>query len=236
MASDRPQELETPSLTELIQLATENRLQDVHTVSWGAVTSYNATTQEANVQIIPRRAFTDEDGKRQTERPAPLLNVPVLLPGSGDSGITYPVGTGDVVLVLFFETPVDTWMAGGQDDVDAGDDTRRHAMTDAVAIAGLRPRGRRITPAPPKNVVVRDPATVQLGSFSANKAVLTVDDGNDLMAALTAAQTATAALPLGGTGAAAIAQIITALGTLITGAPHAGQAFPVGSSKVKADA
>ena len=171
-AQTPPEELQTPSLTQFVQLAVENRLEDLHTCSYGTVTSYDATKQEATVQLIPRRATTDEEGNLVLERPAPLLSVPVIFPGSGDWSMTFPVKPGDTVLVVFFECPSDAFLAGGGTDVDTGDYTRKHHMSDAVCYPGFRSKGKRVAnPAPPTN------ALALRGGGGSPAAVYVKDDG-----------------------------------------------------------
>jgi hypothetical protein len=231
MAANPPEALQTPTLTQMVQLAIENRLTDLHTHSWGTVMAYDATKQEVDVQLIPRRPYVDDEGDRQTERPAPLLGVPVQFPWSGQSGVTFRITPGDTVMIVFLETAADTWFAGGQNDVDSGDDARRHALTDAVAIAGLSPRSKRISPAPPTNAaMIADPDKVLLGSTGASNGVVTAADIATFMTKL---QAAIAAMQLASDPAVSALQALqTQLGGS-SGHPTAG--WTTGSSKVKAD-
>lgn len=181
-----PQPLQTPSLPQVLAAALDAALEDVHTCSWGSVLSYDAASQTCSVQLIQRRAYTDEDGERQTERPAPLLGVPVLFPGSGPYSITWPIAPGDVVLLVFMERAMDAWHASGQSDVDAGDD-RRHSLTDAVAIPGLRSAAGKIAGPPPNDSVCVTAPKIQLGSKNATKAV--ARNGDSISVSITDLQT-----------------------------------------------
>lgn len=173
-----PEDLQTPTLAQVNQACIEAALEDLHTCSWGSVVSYDATTQTAHVQLIQRRSYVDADGNRTTERPAPLLDVPVVFPGAGAVSMTWPLAAGDVVLLLFAERALDAWYAGGQEDVDAGDD-RHHSLSDAIAIPGLRSAKDRIGGPPPSDALVLtvpSGQTIRLGSKDATKGVARIGD------------------------------------------------------------
>ena len=154
----------------------EDRLEDLHTCSWGYVTSYDAASQSCTVQLVLRRQFVVEGGQVQSERPAPLVSVPVVFPGAGDYSITWPLKSGDVVLVVFAERAMHQWNAGGQEDLEP-DDGRMHSMSDAVAIPGLRPRTKPIDDPPDNAVVVTVPdgETVRLGDKTASESAVAGD-------------------------------------------------------------
>ncbi len=65
-----------------------------------------------------------------------VTNVPLLWPGGSRGGITWDIAVGDTVLLVFSDRSLDRWLAmGGEVDPQ---DPRRHALSDAVAIPGLR--------------------------------------------------------------------------------------------------
>lgn len=165
--------LQTPSLSDVISTAIEGLREDIHTCQWGTVLSFDAASQTASVQLIQRRAYVDEDGVTQTERPAPLLGVPVVFPGSGAYTITFPIKGGDTVLIVFGETALDAWHSSGQDDVDP-QDNRRHALSDAIAIPGLRSKASPIGGPPPDDALVVTGDHIRLGSKDASDQVALV--------------------------------------------------------------
>jgi Phage protein Gp138 N-terminal domain len=220
MPIEQPQSLARPTLPQVLDAHIQAVLDDVHTVSWGTIQSYDPGSQTAMVQLCPRRSYVDDDGIRQTEQPAPLVSIPVIQPGSGGSSLTFPINSGDTVLVLFAEGAIAAWAAGGQADFDSGDDRRFH-LTDGVAIVGLRNSQNVVVPAPSQSAtVLTDPSEVLLGDQSASTPVLTTTDGGTFMAAL-----ATAIGTAPSTGVAALAALQTALTNL---------SWPVGAAKVKA--
>ena len=135
----------TPNLGDVILAAMDARLQSVWTAIPGRVVDYNANEQSATIQPIVRHAYTDEEGNRIPETLPQIHRVPIVFPGSGQYSITWPVSAGDVVLVVFAAQSIDRWLARGGTDVDPGDD-RRHHLSDAIAIPGLRNFAQPIDP------------------------------------------------------------------------------------------
>jgi hypothetical protein len=73
----------------------------------------------------------------------PLLqDVPVMMPSAGGWSMTFPIQPGDECLVVFADTPLDVWLQNGGVNNNPISQ-RRHSLSDAVAIFGLRsnPRG-----------------------------------------------------------------------------------------------
>lgn len=71
-----------------------------------------------------------------------LRDVPVMMPGAGIWTLTFPIQPGDECLVIFADTPLDVWFQnGGLKNRPISQ--RRHSLSDAVAVFGLRskPRG-----------------------------------------------------------------------------------------------
>lgn len=230
MPTNPVEDVQTPTLTQLLQLVKDGSVARLNAASWGQVESYDEELQEATVQVVPRRVWVDATGTRQTERRAQLLDVPVLLPGSGDRGATFDVMPGDFVLLLFLDQAADGWFRTGGADADPGD-PRRHSLSDAVAIPGLRPRTARV-PTPPANLVLRDPALVQVGSASAAHSVLTDLDAGKLAGLMTDAGVLTALEAYVAsivTGFPARTAWIAAVNTYLSGVA------PFGSAKVRAD-
>lgn len=127
----------TPTLTEVILAAIESRLVDVHTSIPGKVVRYDAAKQLVDVAPQIKTRHTDEDGAAVVEALPVVTNVPVVFPGSGGFSITFPVQVGDVVWLSISEASLDKWKSQGG-EVDPLD-PRRHHLSDAVALVGLRP-------------------------------------------------------------------------------------------------
>lgn len=73
---------------------------------------------------------------------APLLGLPVVMPGGGGASLTFPIKPGDECLVLFADTPLEVWLQNGGLN-NAPTSPRRHSLSDGLALFGIRstPRG-----------------------------------------------------------------------------------------------
>ncbi len=123
-------------------------LSDVHTSMPGTIVSYDPATRRAVVR--PALSKQLADGR---VLPAPeVVSVPVIFPtGSGGlAGMTFPVASGDGVMLHFSERSLEAWhTAGGP----IPDDPRSFDLSDAVAVPGLNHGGA--TPAAhPENMVL----------------------------------------------------------------------------------
>ena len=121
-------------------------LENLHVAIPGRVESYDSTKQRATVQPAIKRAHIDEAGNRVVEALPPIPDVPVVFPGGGGYRLTFPIQRGDGVLLVFSEASMDKWLAKGG-VVDPVDD-RRHDLTDAIAVPGLRSFATPLTDVP----------------------------------------------------------------------------------------
>ena len=222
--------LSTPRLADAIMTLIEAGLATVNVSMPGRVESYDASTQQVDVQPLVKRAYPDEQSARQTETLPIICNVPVRFEGSGDSASTYPISVGDTGLIVFCHCSIDRWLTTGG-VVDPQDD-RRHHLSDAVFLPGVRDYAHALSNVPTDAYCIRSPKKVQIGSPDASAGALTVSDGVDFMAALTQA---IAANP----GVGELAALKTALQALampgLSDPTRAGKSWPVGSGKVKVD-
>ncbi len=142
---------QTPTLAEVLTSALDARLDRVHTSLPAKVLSYNATKQMVDVSPLIKTRFFDETGAPIVEALPVVTNVPVIFPGSGSFGLTFPVTTGDIVLLIFAESSLDKWKSQGG-TVDPLDH-RKHDLSDAVAIVGLRPLPNVLHNVPDSNFI-----------------------------------------------------------------------------------
>ena len=134
------------TLQDLLSRFRESLTADLHTSLPGKIVRYDATTQKADVQPLIKERYTDESGAMQSRELPVIPAVPVQFPGAGGYRITFPVAADDVGLVVFSEASLDKWLVSGG-TVDPADD-RRHDLTDAVFLPGLRDFGHALASAP----------------------------------------------------------------------------------------
>lgn len=165
-----------PNLATVIMAAQNARLRGVNIAMPASVISYDAPTQSCVLQPQVQENIIDETGARTTQRRPAIQGVPVMFPGSGPYSVTWPISPGDTVLMVCSSVSLDRWLALGG-ELDPIDD-RRHHITDAVAIPGLRDFPHAISPAPPTNAMVINPGPNQLllGGPSASSPVALKSD------------------------------------------------------------
>jgi len=129
----------TPTLEDVIDLAIDQRLCNLHTAMPGMVEAYDPIEQTVDVKPLIKNVQTDED-ENEIEDELPVLSkVPLMFPRGGKFFISWPIAVGDIVLLVFCERSIDTYTAtDGTKPVDPVD-MRRHDLSDAVAFPGFYP-------------------------------------------------------------------------------------------------
>ena len=134
------------TLQDLLARFRSSIVADLHTALPGKIVRYDASTQKADVQLLIKERYNDESGATQARELPVIPAVPVQFPGAGGYRITFPVANNDTGLVIFSEASLDKWLVSGG-TVDPSDD-RRHDLTDAVFLPGLRDFGHALASAP----------------------------------------------------------------------------------------
>lgn len=127
------------SLQETMQNAIEHQLDNIHTAIPAIVVRADLVNSVVDVQpVINFKAY---DGTFQ-ERPT-ILNVPLEFPASKKSAFTFPVESGDTVMLVFSQRGLDVWKRSNGYPVTPSD-FRTFDIKDAVAIPGCMPFGMSI--------------------------------------------------------------------------------------------
>lgn len=139
-------EQRSPSLPNIIEMAIDKKLLDVHTCIPGKVEKYDATQQKADIKpLVKAPLFLDDDGDVEVEvESLPVIpDVPIGWPRGGGFFMSLPIEKGDFVLLVFAERSIDNYLAGSGSEVDPVVDNR-FDLSDAVAIPGFAPFKRAI--------------------------------------------------------------------------------------------
>lgn len=126
----------SPTLAEVIRAAIQAHDADLHVSIPAEVVRADLARGQVDVRPLVKEVLAAGDGARVAFSVPVIADVPIVWPGAGGYRLTFPVVAGDTVLLVFSDRSLDAWLTRGG-EVDPGDD-RRHALSDAVAIPGLR--------------------------------------------------------------------------------------------------
>lgn len=149
--------------TAALKTALSGWQRGIWTALPGIIIDFNPADCTATVQPAINAVILKQDPKTGAQTQAnttlPVLpKVPVVFPGGGGFGLTFPIAKGDEVLVVFASRCIDAWWQSG--GTQGQIEQRAHDLSDGIAIAGLRS-------------VPRVP-----GSISASSVQLRSDDGS----------------------------------------------------------
>jgi hypothetical protein len=125
-----------PTLADVVRKHIRVNLTDLHVAIPARVERVDLAKGLIDAKPLVKDSHDDAEGNRVPVSVPVICNVPVIFPGVGGMRITFPISKGDTVMLLFSERSLDTWLVRGG-EVDPVDD-RRHQLSDAVAIPGLR--------------------------------------------------------------------------------------------------
>ena len=121
------------ALTDVLSNHTKSVLNSLYTVIPGVIEDYDATGPSATIKLSIRRVFSDGSSLPSV----PIYKVPVCFPRSQDAAISWPLRSGDSVLVLFSQRSLDDWVNGSGESAPL--DPRTFDINDAIALPGLFP-------------------------------------------------------------------------------------------------
>lgn len=126
-----------PTLTRVLDAAIAQGLAGVRVAVPAEVIDFDSATQTATVQPLLSDLIFEGGGTVGTVvQLDPINAVPVQFPGAGGFAETWPVAPGDPCLLVFADRSLDVWYERGG-IVDPIDE-RRHDLSDAFAILGVR--------------------------------------------------------------------------------------------------
>lgn len=186
----------SPGIERVITDAIESALMSLHVGLPARVLAFYPS--EGTCDVVPclyRVALDDDDNEVVLEYP-PIPRVPVAYQAGGGWAFTFPLAVGSLVYLSFADRSLDAWMVSKPGNTVDPDDSRHHNLSDAIAIASLRPKvapwpidptnmrigavddssGAKKSPA----IVMKPDGTIELGEGAVEPAVL----GNALHSAL----------------------------------------------------
>lgn len=125
-----------PTFAQTLRAAIDQKLAAVRVALPGEIVSFDASTQTAQVKPLLADQFISSAGESEAVSLGVLSGVPVVFAGGGGFAETWPVAQGDPCLLVFSDRSLDLWFdRGGEVEPDS---TRRHDLSDAIAILGVR--------------------------------------------------------------------------------------------------
>jgi len=153
----------SPTLAHVIRASIDNAVAGLRVAVPGRIVSFDSTTQTATIQVLLTEIYEDRDGELENESVPLLPDIPVLIYGTIDFSIQIPIKPNDPGLLIFSDRSLDNWQSkGGEQDPQ---DLRRHDITDAIFIPGLR--------ALPEKLTEYDQIGMQIGKINAPRIRLT---------------------------------------------------------------
>lgn len=196
MGSDGGGGMSTANLGEAMRDLISRSQVDLRVSIVARVESYDPIRRCISAQPLIRQQYRDpETGENELERLPVINDVPVSFLGAGPYSIHFPLAVGDTVLLVFSDSSLDRWLVRGG-IVDPEDD-RAHALSDAIAIPGVRDFAHVPAPGNHGAALVIDAPEIHAGGTSP---LVTRDEFNNHTHAVattgsSSAQSGTAAIP-----------------------------------------
>lgn len=122
---------------QALRLALDDREASMWTAMPGIIQKVDLTKMTCEVQVAIQGTVQDQTGNTQAVNYPILVDVPIIFPSGGGFLITFPLGEGDEVLVVFGSRCIDSWwQSGGTQNRPM--EARMHDLSDGFAIPGPR--------------------------------------------------------------------------------------------------
>jgi hypothetical protein len=128
----------TPKEATVIRQAITRAIGDAHVAMPARVEKYTAGTATTRPLIDVQPSLKGAMPGDASASNMPIIhNVPVVYQSTAEFCVAYPLKKGDCVLLVFSDRSLDAWLSGTKSDPVDPQDTRQHALTDAIAIPGF---------------------------------------------------------------------------------------------------
>lgn len=125
----------------LLESFMRNVLDAINCCKIGKVIAVDFVNQTVDCEIMEKKMIPQKGGERIVEYPE-LLKVPFVVVGGGQSYLSFPVSIGDEVVLLFNDFDFARWNETGEAQPPLF--SRKHDLSDGIAIVGLRNVNRLI--------------------------------------------------------------------------------------------
>lgn len=128
----------TPKQATVVREAIRRAIRGARVAIPARVEVYSAgtATQRPTVDVLPLLQDALPGDPLASNLPV-IRMVPIVYPSTATTCLAFPLAVGDCVLLVFADRSLDAWLSGTKTDPQDPQDTRHHALTDAIAIPGL---------------------------------------------------------------------------------------------------
>lgn len=149
---DRRERLDDPE--ESLRMAMDGQQSQIWTALPGIVSAVDLSAQTVSVQPAIQGSISAPDGSVQSVNLPMLVDVPICWPRAGGFALTFPVKSGDEVLVVFASRCIDSWWQSG--GIGAPAEVRMHDLSDGFAILAPTSQPKKLSGVSSSNVQLRD--------------------------------------------------------------------------------
>lgn len=168
----------SPSLTEVVSAAIETWAGGKFKCRPGKVTKYDAANQVADVAVLLKRQLATADGTALVESIGVIPSVPVQFPRVRQFFISFPLESGDYVLLQGVDQSIDAFMASQDGTEVSPEDFRLWDTKDAVAFPCFWPDFGALGDASSNNMVLGKDGGVQIHITGDNKVEVKASGGS----------------------------------------------------------
>lgn len=128
----------TVGLTDVISKFIDDFSVGMYTAMPGVVETVHNGGQDLRVDVLP--LFNTEFADGTIKEPVSIDNIQIMMPGTLDSMVSFPIKKGTPVLLVFCQRDMSGFRHGNASTYTPEED-RRMSIQDAVAIPGIFPFG-----------------------------------------------------------------------------------------------
>ena len=129
-----------PDIGTITDASISDAMSELNCMKIGIIQSFNREEMTVEVQVANKKTVGTQPNGDGIYRDYPLIYAKVCF---CNPFITYDIQQGEECLLFFSDNEIESWFING--DINTQNHTRMHAITDAIAICGIRSLPKMIT-------------------------------------------------------------------------------------------
>lgn len=122
---------DNPTQFDINHMLKNNIFSTLNCHNIGRILEFNSVTQTCTVEVLQIKQYNAKIFK-----PVPITNVPLIILGTKNAGITFPNPVGTICVLIFMDRNIDNFMETEESYVPST--TRMHDFTDCIALCTFR--------------------------------------------------------------------------------------------------